>query len=269
MSDLTVTPCTPWVPIGCQSIPLEATAISGSFLTAAQEILFAKSGRQFDECSQTLRPCRRDCFGGSWPFSSSWNEWGSQWPYPYWWDGQWFNLGCGGCPGTCSCTVLQEVLLPYPVSEVTDITIDGVALSPLNTKVLLYDYRRLIRIDGGVWPICNDLAKPAGQVGTWTITVTTGIPVPTLGKIALGELLNEFINACIGAPCQLPPNVQNIVRQGVSLTMLDPNDVFGSGRLGLRMCDLFIDTYNPQGISDRARAIDVDARGPRYQTWPP
>jgi hypothetical protein len=268
VSQLTVTPCTPWVPIGCQTIPTSTAAISGSFLQAAQEVLYAKTGRQFDECEQTFRPCRRDCFGSAWPWSTSWNEWGTEWPHPYLYAGQWFNLGCGGCPGTCSCSVLHEVLLPYPVSEVTNITIDGVALDPLDDHVILYDYKHLVRIDGSDWPLCNDLSLPAGQSGTWTITVTTGTPVPKLGQLALGELFNEFLKACTTGECALPPNVTNIVRQGVSITTLDPNEVFADGKLGLYLCDLFISTYNPQGISDRARAIDVDARGPRYQTWP-
>jgi hypothetical protein len=236
-------------------------------LGIAQEILYQKTGGQFDECQQTLRPCRRDCEDG-WAYDSSWNEYGTGWPYPYLYAGQWFNMGCGGCTGTCSCTVFHEILLPDSVSSVDDITIDGVSLEPLEEIVVLYDFKRLIRIDGGTWPRCNDLSKAAGEEGTWTITFTTGTPVPPLGQAALGELTTQLIAACLQVECRLPSNVQSIVRQGITQTMFDPNVLFAEGKLGLYFCDLFISTYNPANIRDRARAIDVDRRGPRYQTWP-
>ena len=269
MTAQTAGPCSPWVPLGCGAIPVGGAAISGIMLEAATQILWAKSGRQFDACTVTLRPCRRDCFGNAWPFAASWNEWNTGWPYPYLYAGQWFNLGCGGCPGTCSCSVLQEVMLPGPVSSVDAIKIDGVAMTNLSQHVMLYDYQRLVRIDGGTWPICNDLSKPDTEVGTWTITVTTGVTVPKLGQLAVGELMTELINACVGAPCKLPAPVQQVVRQGVTLTLLDPNTVFADGMIGLRVSDLFISTFNPAGIPARAAVYDPDARGPRRVTWPP
>ncbi len=237
----------------------------------AQEILYQRTGQQFDQCQLVLRPCRRDCFSdSSFPWDRQWNEWGAGWPYPYMYAGQWFNLGCGGCAGSCACSVIHEVLLPRPVASVDDVTIDGVSLSPLEDHVVLYDERRLLRIDGESWPICNDFAKADGEVGTWTITVTAGTPVPELGQVALGELTRELVNACIGsAACKLPTNVQSIVRQGVTQTRLDPTEIWADGKLGLYFSDLFISTYNPHNIRDRARAINVDRRGPRQKTWPP
>lgn len=269
MTSPTAEPCAAWEPLGCTSLDSSAGAISGTMLSVAQEILFYKTGMQFDQCQVTLRPCRSDCFGNeSFPWSTQWREWGAGWPYPYLYAGQWFNLGCAGCVGTCSCAAISEVLLPHPVSSVDDVTIDGVALDPLEDHVIVYDHRRLIRIDGERWPLCNDFSKIAGEVGTWTITVTTGTPVPELGRVALGELMQELINACVGAACRLPNNVQQIVRQGVTQTRFDPTVMFGEGKVGLYFSDLFIGTYNPQGIRDRARAINVDRRGPTHQTWP-
>lgn len=268
MTTPTVVPCSPWTPVGCTEIPISGAAISGTMLSIATEILYQLSGAQFDECTRTLRPCRRDCYD-VWPWQASWNEWGSQWPHPYNYAGEWFNLGCGGCAGSCSCAVLHEVLLPYPVSSVTEIEIDGVQLTPLSDHVILYDFNRLVRIDGESWPLCNDLSKAAGEEGTWTITFVTGTPVPPLGQAAVGELTRELTLACVGAECRLPTNVQQIVRQGVTQSRLDPNEISADGKLGLYFCDLFINAYNPGRIRDRARAIDVEDRGPRYQTWPP
>lgn len=264
MTTLAAGPCSPWVPLGCQAIPSAASAISGQMLTAATQVLWVKSGRQFDECSVTLRPCRKDCYVGS-----QWDQFGVGYPYPYLYGGQWFNMGCGGCAGDCTCTTIQQVMLPMPVASITTVKIDGVALTPPESHFILYDYQKLVRTDGGVWPICNDLSKPDTAVGTWSITLRVGAAVPVLGQLAVGELWQELMNACIGAACKLPSPVQQIVRQGVSLTMFDPNAVFADGKIGLRLSDMFISTFNPGGIPARAKAYDPDARGPRMQTWPP
>lgn len=262
MTALTAGPCSPWTPLGCQTIPTAAAAISGVMLDAASYILWAKSGRQFDECVVTLRPCRRECFD-VWP-----DEWGVGWPNPILFAGQWFNMGCGFCTGDCSCNVLHQIMLPSPTSAVTEVKIDGVALTPPEDHFILYDYRQLIRTDGEAWPSCNDLSQDDTHVGTWSVTFRVGVPVPPLGQLAVGELWTELMNACIGAPCKLPSPVQQLVRQGVSLTMFDPNVAFADGKIGLRLSDLFISTVNPGGIPARAQVYDPDARGPRMQTWP-
>lgn len=252
-------PCAPWTPIWCGTISPSVAAVTGTFVGVATEILWAKSGRQFGFCDSTLRPCRKDCFGGAWPFQQRWWEYGTTWPYPYWYNGQWFNLGCGGCPGTCSCTVIYEALLPMPVDSITTVKVDGQTLDP--SKYKLYNDRSLLRTDGNPWPLCNDLNKDDSQVGTWSVTAHFGVTVPDAGRLALGELTEQLALACTGQNCKLPTPVQQLVRQGVSMTFLDPNVVFADGKLGLYFCDLFISSFNPQGIGARAQAIDVD--GPR------
>jgi hypothetical protein len=265
----TVAPCTAWTPLGCTNIDPSGAAISGTMLAVAQEILYFKSGQQFDQCTLTLRPCRDTCFGAVWPWGETWSRWGAGWPYPYLYAGQWFNLGCAGCgAGGCSCSVVNDILLPFPVAAITDVTIDGVSLTPLTDHVILYDQRQLVRIDGQQWPQCNDLSKKDGQPGTWSVTITQGTPVPPLGQVALGELTKELVNACIGTNCKLPNNIQAIVRQGVSQTMFDPTQMFGNGKIGLYMCDLFLGTYNPHNIRERARAIDPERHYAKQVSWP-
>ena len=259
-------PCGVWNPIWCEPLPVSTVSVSGWALQAATEVLWAKSGRQFDTCEITLRPCRDDCFGGTWPWGETWNQWGTTWPYPYNYAGQWFNLGCGGCPGQCSCTVLHTVELPAPVGEITEVRVDGVALP--TTAYRVYDHRTLVRTDGQPWPLCNDLNKSDTEVGTWSVTFVAGTAVPALGRLAVGELARELALACVGEACRLPSPVQQIVRQGVSLTFLDPNEMFADGKTGLYRSDLFISTFNPGGVAARAVAVDVDGPAPRRQTWP-
>jgi len=260
-------PCAPWPVIWCGPISPSVAAVTGNYVEIASEILWAKSGRQFGVCQNTLRPCREDCFGGVWPFQQRWWEYGTTWPYPYWYNGQWFNLGCGGCPGSCSCTVLYEAKLPMPVVDIVQIKVDGGIMPSGSYKV--YDHRRLLRTDGQPWPLCNDLNKDDDQVGTWSVTATYGTDPPLLGQLAVGELTEQLALACVDASsCKLPTPVQQLVRQGVTMTFLDPNQMFADGKLGLYNSDLFISTYNPGGISARAQVINVDGPRPSRRTWP-
>ncbi len=260
-------PCAPWPVIWCGPISPSVAAVTGTYVGIASEILWAKSGRQFGTCTNTLRPCRKDCWGGYWPFQQRWWEYGATWPYPYWYNGTWFNLGCGGCPGSCSCTVLYEARLPMPVVDIVQIKVDGNIMPTGSYRV--YDHRQLLRTDGQPWPLCNDLNKDDTQVGTWSVTATYGTDVPPLGQLAVGELTEQLALACVDqTSCKLPTPVQQLVRQGVTMTFLDPNVVFAAGKLGLFNSDLFISTYNPAGISARAQAIDVDGPRPKRQTWP-
>lgn len=258
-------PCAPWEPIWCEPLPLSTAAISGDAIDWATHILWAKSGRQFDACEVTWRPCRQECWG---TVPSGLLLADTRFPQPYNYAGQWFNLGCGGCPGTCSCTVLHSVALPMPVISIVEVKVDGAVLT--TGSYVVYEHRTLLRVDGNPWPLCNDLNLADTEVGTWSVTATIGTTVPSLGRMAVGELARELALACVGdGTCKLPSPVQSIVRQGVSLTFLDPNEMFADGKIGLFRSDLFISTVNPSGIAARAAAFDVDGPRPRRQTWPP
>lgn len=259
-------PCQTWEPIWCQELPLDTAAISGVALTVATEILWSKSGRQFDSCTHTLRPCARDCWNDVMPFAD--REFQHGWPFPYNRGGQWFNLGCGGCPGTCSCSVIYEAKMPPDIASIVEIKIDGAEL--VSGAYRVYDFTSLVRTDGQPWPHCNDLNLDDTEVGTWSVTATFGVEVPSLGQMAVGELAREIALSCVGSSrCKLPRSVQSIVRQGVSLQFFDPTQVFPGKMVGLTLSDHFISTFNPQGIQRRAWVMDVDGPGTRRQTWPP
>lgn len=246
-----------------------AAAVTGAALVAASNVLWSLSGQRFSVCTSTLRPCRRECSGGLWPIGTTlWpNSWpGQTYPTPYWWNGQWFNLTCANCTSGCSCNVVEEFLLPAPVYRIIEIKIDGVVLSPSAYRV--DNNRIVVRLDGGQWPLCNDLSKNDTEVGTWSVTAQWGEDIPELGKIAVGELACEFVKAMTGGACVLPQPVQSIARQGVNITYLDPQQAFGDGRTGLRFSDLFISTYNPGGLRARSRAYDVDGPNPRRTGQP-
>lgn len=257
-------PCAGWdQPTWTCTLTPAAQAVTGAAVAAAADVLYALTGRHLGTCALTIRPCRRDCLGsGAWPFSGFyWWEMG-MYPRPVFYNGVWLNLTCGSCVGGCSCSIVSEALLPAPVASVTQVKVDGAILAP--TAYRVDDWRLLVRTDGGQWPICNDLSKADTEVGTWSVSLTVGETVSPLGQLALGELATQFAKliACED-DCVIPRPVQQLVRQGVTMNFLDPNQVFTEGRLGLYLCDLFISAENPHGLVQRSQWYDVDSPGYR------
>lgn len=250
--------CAPWDPMyptGC-TMPEGYESVESTALDMATEVLYALTARQFGLCTVTLRPCRRECYSSSWWQGSGWS------PYttaltPH--AGQyWLGMSCGSCGTGCSCASLSEVALPGPVYDVIEARVDGVLLTK-NVDYRLDNNRLLVRL-GAEWPTCNDLNLADTELGTWSVTAQQGQPVPMLGRSALGELAIEFMKMLLcDDACMLPKPVQSLSRQGVNITFLDPNEVFASGRIGLYMSDLFIQTYNPNGRRSRAKVYDIDA----------
>jgi len=236
--------------------------VTGQAVAAATEVLWGLSGRRFGTCSVTLRPCRRECYNGSFP--RGWYEWGGaggSFVSPQLIGGQWFNIVCGECGDNCSCSALSEVVLPVPVNTITTVTVDG---SPLVTGAYrVDDNRTLVRIDGLNWPRCNNLELADTKVGTWSITAKYGEEIPSLAELAMGELACEFIRAINGEDCRLPKGVQSLARQGVTINFESAADLSESGRLGLYFCDLFINTYNPKHLKRRAQVYKIDENSPR------
>lgn len=263
-------PCAAWEPIWCVDLPTSASEISGHAVQMATEILWARSGMKFDQCTLTIRPCRQDCWGGGeFPYGGFWWQMGTLYPQPALINGNWYNLTCGSCTGDCSCATLSEILLPGPVTAINEVKVDGVALD--STDYRLDDWRKLVRLDGELWPLCNNLNLDDDEEGTWSVTLTYGVPVPTSGRMAVGELAYQLILACLGdSCCLLPYNVQQIARQGVTIKYPDMSDLFGmdrngrvTNRIGLQYCDLFLDAVNPYGLRQSSQVYAIDGSTPR------
>lgn len=123
---------------------------------------------------------------------------------------------------------------------------------------------------GGCWPECNNLTLADTEVGTWSVTVTYGRPVPELVRRAANELACEFIKHCQGAPCRLPQRLSSVNRQGVSISFLDPMEFMGQGLTGIYAVDLAIKTYNPNGNMRRPVVYSPDvAKKWTVETWRP
>jgi hypothetical protein len=243
-------------PCDTSSLPASGLAIA---LNIASEILWAKSGRQFDQCVMTIRPCmkRWNQYGDI----AGWYNWTGDWVWPRWYNGVWTNVLCGFCGDSCSCTFVSQFNLPGPVTGVASVKVDGVELPSSAYRV--DDWRTLVRLNGEHWPECNDLSKSDSEVGTWSITFVHGQALPELAKLAVGELACEIAKFLAGQACQLPKYVSQLIRQGVTLQFPDASEMFEHGRIGLYWSDLFIATYNQYGLPSRMKVYNVDDPGYR------
>lgn len=228
---------------------------------AASQVMWALTGRQFGLCTVVTRPCRKACFDGG--FSSITLPWNGGRPFPVLINGEWFNVTCG-CGTDCSCTELCEVALPYPVCSVSQVLVDGVALP--SSAYRIDDFRKLVRVDGECWPKCQNMSLPTTEEGTWSVALTYGREVPQLVLTATAELACEILKSCVGQPCKLPQRVQNITRQGVSLSLFDPQDFLDGGRTGFYLADLAIKTFNPRGLARRPGVYSPDMNQWRVPT---
>jgi hypothetical protein len=231
-------------------------AVTGVAVASATETLWSLTGQRFGLCEVTLRPCRRDCFDGSFFDDVGPPGTGARsYPQPALIGGQWFNLTCGSC-SDCACSTVSEALLPAPVHSIVEVLIDG---TPLVTGAYRVDNNRLlVRTDGGRWPRCNDLSRADTEEGTWSVTAQFGEEPPEGAALAMGELACEIAKAADGQDCRLPAGVQQLVRQGVTISYPDVGELFAKGRTGLYLVDMFVATWNPSRLRSRSRVYRVD-----------
>lgn len=264
-------PCVAWVTgaeVAACCSDADAAALA-PFAVSASQILYELSGLRFNGgCDRTERPCAIGC--GCWmngpiittPYGASSIPltWG-------WWTGRW-GWGWGGCDEPCGCGYLSEILLNYPVGEVTEVKVDGIVVAPASYRV--DDYRWLVRTDGTPWPACQNLALPSSQVGTFEVTYTFGVAPPAAGKQAAIQLACQLYSNCANLTCKIPDGAVRVTRQGVEYDrrMLKQWNQGGFWSSGLTAVDVFLNAYNPGRLTRPAGVWSPDRprRGRRVGT---
>ncbi len=231
----------------------------------------------YGTCPITIRPCRRQCSSGWSTYRGRggpnnylpWTEGAGAGPLnPALLNGQWYNLGCGGCDNDpCSCSYVAEIDLLGPVDSVSEVLIDGVALDPTDYRI--DNYRYLVRTDGSDWPVCQNMSKdPEVDPNTFQVTYNIGVEVPAGGKVAAGILACELAKmACGDKGCKLPQRVQSVTRQGVQMTLLDSFDMmYQKGTTGLTLVDMWVASVNAPIAKSGYRVASPDRRSVRRTT---
>lgn len=244
---------------------------------AAVSYLWNWTRRQFGTCTVVVRPCRDTCLS----FMTTYRGRGGPSTYLPWTEGggplnpalingQWFNLPCGGgCPADrCSCNYVPTIELAGPVASVDEVLINGEVLDPLAYR--LDNYRYLVRVDGGDWPVCQDMVQDPSVIGSDTLQVSyqIGVEVPAGGKLAAGVLACELAKAACGSSaCKLPQRLQTITRQGIQTTMLDSYDtMYRYGTTGLFVVDSWVASIMASNRQAGTRIASPDRRPVRRTT---
>lgn len=119
----------------------------------------------------------------------------------------------------------------------------------------LANNRYVVRNDGRCWNFDQGVE----------IEYTYGMNPPAAGREAAIALADQLLLGYIGSEeCRLPDRVTSVSRQGLSITVLDPQDFLKDGRTGIYEVDLFLSVANPYGARKRARVFIPDS--PRGET---
>lgn len=179
-------------------------------------------------------------------------------------NGVWLNsCGCGSSD-SCGCGSLSEIILPGPVGDVVEIRIDGVPL--LRNAYRVDNGNRLVRQDGMSWPTCQDMSRPTGEPGTFTVEYYRGAAPNEITRYAAGVLATEFYKGCTeGGKCRLPRGTTSVQRRGVSFEM--ETDFMDSLASWPEIAPV-VAMFNPNRLKSAPRVLSPDSRStPRRQTW--
>jgi hypothetical protein len=237
--------------------------------TLAVNLLDRLTGYQFSGCPVTVRPCGKTCSSFTsymtWPVGQPGSSGsGSPWMIPFVDNGVWRNCGC---TGGCTCRATCEVLIGAPVVEVTEVTIDGVALDPSAYR-LDRDERGpvLVRTDGDCFPECQSMDVAPDEVGAFTVTYVPGAALPADGPLITGMLACQLAKACAGGDCVLPQQLQSLSRNGMEVQVLDPSTLPESILTGIAEVDRWVRSVNPGNLRARPRVLSSDVRPHRVVT---
>lgn len=255
-------PCQPWpVNTDCMGLPAGTDQdLIDRWAAVATQVLWALSGRRWGPCPVTVRPCMKRTLISlglaiDWP-----GQTGQYVPYTI--GGRWYNANVCACSGDCSCTEICEVHLTGPVHDITSVKLDGAVVDP-------NDYRvdaggKLIRLNGGCWPSCQNMSLAGTEVGTFEIVYSIGLPLNEVAIAAVSELTGELIKACLpDVECKLPRRVTQINRAGMVAQFIDPQTFLKDGRTGLYLVDLWLESVNPKSLPSPSRVMSPDAKPPR------
>ncbi|MGY4103428.1 hypothetical protein ACW2Q0_28275 [Nocardia sp. R16R-3T] len=234
-------PACGWVIADWPTTVSASTADKAAAEQLAAHTLWALSGRVFGVCPEivcpVVEPLQQSTYGSV----------SSRWPG---------RPGCG-CVTVCTCVVSRRrVYLPGPVQSVTEVTVDGQVVS--GSAYVVHNRRTLVRTDGELWPIST------GDPTVFEVTYMRGLPVPADALTVLVDLAVEYVKARTGnGKCAIPARAQQISRQGVDITLIDPATLFESGLTGVESVDRWLATVNPGQLRAPSAVYSVD--GPRVE----
>jgi hypothetical protein len=242
--------CSPWATVTDvpEAMRAKVAALTDpelqGYLTRASELLWMLSGRRWYgggcEESATLRSHPPMPGQGTWPYHKSWPSCAC-WNFGTWLDGRLYPAP--NWDGNHITSPIAVRLPRSPVTGIVSVEIDG---DPFVGYHLLRT-GWLERTDGQGWRMCDE---------STVITYTFGEPPPAGGRDSAVELGVEMALSALGSDdCRLPERTISVTRQGVSMTIMDPQEFLEKGYTGLPGVDLWLSAVN--GGENRPQAAGV------------
>lgn len=204
-------------------------------IDTAVGILWAFTGRRYACCPRIIRPCPIERRGDT-VWSNAWSYMLAELDPIGWWE-----ITLCSCGPRCSATGPGVVHLPGQPCEIEAVMVDG---AEIDSSAYVLEGDRLYARSGR-WP-AQDLSRPDGSPGTWSVRYLEGIPPPAGAARAVGLLAAQFL--ALGTDkCKLPPSVETVARRGVSVRMTPAEKLFPDQRTGIKPVDLWIAAHNPYG----------------------
>jgi hypothetical protein len=238
-----VGPCFGWVAAEdvaeCCSIEVGSTPeLFEPAATSASQLLYMLSGKQWKgSCERVVRPhsdfpCGLQVTSGG------------------------YVIGYEGAPTDAD---FSKVLLPnYPVTEIVQVLIDGVALA--EDEYRLDGWRWLQRMDDAdgnaqSWPGPQRIGRNDTEEDTWSIRYMHGQNPPQPGVDAAAQLACEIYKSCpgnegVGGECKIPSNATRVTAQGITIELGALHFDHSKRRwdTGMKLVDSFLNAYNPDAV---------------------
>lgn len=246
-------------------------AIQDAAVDYASYVLWALTGRQFGDCPIVIRPCGRQ-IGQTYRTYGVWTDGyydgsvGPNWTPYVDVNGAWRNCGC---TSACSCAPTSQVMLPGPVTAITEVKVNGLIVPGGDYRVdLAQGLYWLVGENGRVWPDCQDFDQPANGSNTFQVTYSRGTPLPVGGPAAAGALACEYAKGCAGQACALSAAATSISRDGVSYQIMTADDLIARGFTPMASVNQWIKAANPYALTQRPRVFSFDDDEPRVTVIP-
>ena len=153
------------------------------------------------------------------------------------------------------------ILSGRPVRTIHSVTVEGELLDPSKYKLrngtTLYLDR--YRVD-----CCRGRLKEVDVDYTYGV-----VELPAILRRAVDVMAEQIVLADADSDnCKIPERVTSVSRQGVSWTLIDPQDFLQDGRTGIYEVDIAIKTLNPHNARRRARVFTTDVAAPPIRRIP-
>lgn len=160
------------------------------------------------------------------------------------------------------------ILSGRPVQVIHSVTVGGKLVDPADYRVtngFVLDLRTRLT-PGGSLRVPSACRRP----GTVEVDYTYGVlELPGIVQRAIDVLAKEIgLADSNDNACRIPERVTSVTRQGVSWTLLDPQDFLDDGRTGIYEVDLAIRAVNPSGAKRRPRVFSIRQSAPALRRTP-